>query len=54
MLEVNNRDAMIVSWSAHVIGLIVPFSIINIELEDRREDYGGVSDVFDRDSGPTP
>ena len=31
MFEVNNRDAKNSSWSAHVIGLIVPFPFINIE-----------------------
>ena len=34
VLEVNNRDGMKVSWSAHIIGLIVPSPFINIEFED--------------------
>ena len=34
VLEVNNRDAKSESWSAHVIGLIVPFPFVNIEFQD--------------------
>ena len=34
VLEVNNGDAMVGSWSAHLIGCVVPFLFINIEFED--------------------
>ena len=34
ILEVDNRDAKGVSWSAHVKGCIVPFLISNVEFED--------------------
>ena len=37
VLEVNNRDTKVCSWSAHVIRLIVPIPFINIEFEDRGE-----------------
>ena len=37
VLEVNNRDGMVVSWSAHVVGCILPFLFINVEFQDRRE-----------------
>ena len=34
VLEVNNGDALVGSWSAHLIGCIVPFLFIIIEFED--------------------
>ena len=34
VLKVNDRDGMIVSWSAHFVGCIVPFLFLNIEFED--------------------
>ena len=39
VLQVDKRDAMIVSWSAHLIGCIVPFLLTDIEFEDRRDGY---------------
>ena len=38
-IRVNNRDSMVVSWSAHLIGCIVPFLLTDIEFEDRRDGY---------------
>ena len=39
VLEVNNRDAMSGSWSAHVIGCIVPSPLFNIEFVDGRNGF---------------
>ena len=34
VLEVNNRDSKTLSWYAHVVGLLLPFLLINIKLAD--------------------